>query len=975
MRILLISAMLTVTPMGAMELAIPLKEELNNKLFELVDQGKLSASQIAAFIEQGASVNARRAKDGMTLLHIASNKGNKDLVGALIAKSADCWATSNSGSTPLHLAAGGGYTGIVEILLAQNANVNAVDADGRTPLHKAAVFGHKELVAVLLKEGADVNAMSRGGRTPLYMVVNSIFLHGKEAISQNYQELIAAAEVLLAYGAHVNLSDDKGVTPLDKIIDLFPIYEEHCYKIAKDAIHDAYGMAKNLVMRGACLTRMARVWWPLSHFPDVSSVLISNLFIIPDFDDKVLSDARLRIATALWCLKKCGIRERELRSMILSKESSLVEDMLRVLLLRMVNGIGRNSLAEYMKSTPFEVRTVFVAHMFAYTVKRLKVLMKSSERENRRDRAFLFTSLTSDNLENHVGKVLIDNICERLGFVKIDADVLANYHEDDDWIVTEKDLNQQLFALLQRDCVAASEVAGLLLQGADVHALDHNSTGTLHMAACFGHKEIVELLISRGVEVNVWEGLSWTARNRLASFNPGDSLIEFAYEDERSLENQVLRRTPLHCAAQSGHLEIVQLLLERGAKIDEGAAGAAKEISVETDVGKKFSGDVLARTALQWAAKMGYLNVIDFLIEQGADVNAVNFSHETALGLAALMGHFEICSRLLEKGARVTSELAQAVGLGHKDIVVLLLDHGACVDSELNQAVVRGDTDIVDLLLKHGGTIEKDTLLEAAMSGVPVVVFRMLYDAGNDMILRLWSKDMFMHEKPQLLHVAAITGNDEMIQFLLNEAKVKVESKTESGNTALHCAFVDLRKGSPRRVIINLLLEWGLSPFMQNDLGETVLHVAAKKKNWRNESNLLLKGAVLHKFRENGRPSFGRIFCAMCLFQRLRKQIPKEIGNKILSSIEELRCDLIYGFSIMHQIIKKAGKILGNEERARDVLSRCVHEHLSGFLLIKNKKKEIAYDLLPPHSPVASLVDPKTVHERLPLLLIEWGFE
>ena len=50
-----------------------------------------------------------------------------------------------------------------------------------------------------------------------------------------------------------------------------------------------------------------------------------------------------------------------------------------------------------------------------------------------------------------------------------------------------------------------------LADGADVHAKDKHGWTPLHYAACDGHKEIAELLIAKGADVNDMDALSgWT---------------------------------------------------------------------------------------------------------------------------------------------------------------------------------------------------------------------------------------------------------------------------------------------------------------------------------------------------------------------------------------------------------------------------------------------------------------------------------
>ncbi len=144
-------------------------------------------------------------------------------------------------------------------------------------------------------------------------------------------------------------------------------------------------------------------------------------------------------------------------------------------------------------------------------------------------------------------------------------------------------------------------------------------------------------------------------------------------------------------AVYSGRGEIRELLLARGAKLElpdaaaVGRLGRVKEI-VEKNaaLAKSYSPDGFPVVAL--AAVFGQLDVVRYLAEKGADINAAatNGTGYSALTGAVASGHAAIAKWLLESGANANyrygsgySPLLTAAANGHLEIVKLLITHGA----------------------------------------------------------------------------------------------------------------------------------------------------------------------------------------------------------------------------------------------------------------------------------------------------------
>jgi ankyrin repeat protein len=66
--------------------------------------------------------------------------------------------------------------------------------------------------------------------------------------------------------------------------------------------------------------------------------------------------------------------------------------------------------------------------------------------------------------------------------------------------------------------------------------------------------------------------------------------------------------------------------------------------------------DYYGGTPLHWAAESGHLEVVALLLEKGANVNAQNQHGETPLHRAAWDGHLEVVRLLLAKGTNVEAK-------------------------------------------------------------------------------------------------------------------------------------------------------------------------------------------------------------------------------------------------------------------------------------------------------------------------------
>ncbi|USP76308.1 Arp Ankyrin repeat protein [Curvularia clavata] len=271
------------------------------------------------------------------------------------------------------------------------------------------------------------------------------------------------------------------------------------------------------------------------------------------------------------------------------------------------------------------------------------------------------------------------------------------------------------------------EIIELLLRnGADLNARGEHET-PLIAASLRGHKAIVELLLEKGAEVNASRETNTPLS--AASFGGHKAIVELLLEKGAEVNANKEHNTPLIAASFCGHRAVIELLLDKGA-----------EVNIQ---GGMFG------SALQAATAMGKKSIVEILLEKGAEVNMQGGMYGNALSAASAHGHESIVRLLLEKGAEINvsnslhgNALQSASAHGHESIVRLLLEKGAETNvsdslrgNALQSASAGGHETIVKLLLEKGAKVDArdfahrsalDTALAAGHEGVA----RILRDAG-----------------------------------------------------------------------------------------------------------------------------------------------------------------------------------------------------------------------------------------------------
>lgn len=202
---------------------------------------------------------------------------------------------------------------------------------------------------------------------------------------------------------------------------------------------------------------------------------------------------------------------------------------------------------------------------------------------------------------------------------------------------------------------ADEEIVRMILEyGADVNAQNSYGTTALHRAAERADKEIVRVILEHGADINIQDRNGETALCRAAGFERYETQILLA--DEVDLDDRARNGVFVSYGATDGRSEnVVQTLLEHGA-----------DANIPTKEG---------HTPLLWAAATGRMQIVQLLLDHKADPNAIlryRIFVRQALQAAVIGRHEEVVRLLLEHNANIHVPLIYQSYDGQWKVLTLL---------------------------------------------------------------------------------------------------------------------------------------------------------------------------------------------------------------------------------------------------------------------------------------------------------------
>ena len=273
-----------------------------------------------------------------------------------------------------------------------------------------------------------------------------------------------------------------------------------------------------------------------------------------------------------------------------------------------------------------------------------------------------------------------------------------------------------------------------------------------------------------------------------------------------SFDNLKPKGDSIWSAAAEGNLNSVKKYLAKG--LDINAKGGS-----------------LKSSALLSATLYDQVKMTEFLIQNGADVNAKGDDGGTALHAAAFLGQYEIAKLLIQNGADVdarNNEGETVINGTMADWETTKFIAGMLQLKLDRESVETGRSQIVELLRKNGATAE--------FSDPPDNNFWTMVGVGNlQAVKQHLAKGLDINAKNKdgatALQIATLFGQYEIAELLVQKG-ADVNTKANDGTTALHsAAFLGHYKEA------KLLLENRIDANIRNNDGATAIDIL--NLDWR----------------------------------------------------------------------------------------------------------------------------------------------
>lgn len=364
----------------------------------------------------------------------------------------------------------------------------------------------------------------------------------------------------------------------------------------------------------------------------------------------------------------------------------------------------------------------------------------------------------------------------------------------------------------------------LLKYKADINQTDYDGKSPLHYAAASGELNRVKYFVEHGSNINPKDRDGITPLH-IATVDKNYDIVSYLLSKKADkLSKDMNGVNPFDIAKASGDVDLLKIYgitdadIERDKRFNE--LKKALEIAKDKPAVKEISNNVLKGymnkavitgsgnssiggrfvgenpTPLIVSLYFGYDNISKALVNAGADINkAGGYPYYTPLMAAVSLDNIDMVNYLVERGADVNyrskNDGMSAINCASsKNIAEILLQvkadpnnsYGAECISPLQQAVINNNYDLAEILIKYKADVNyvdcslyKPVIAHAIDTGNPALI-KLLLDNGAGVMTEV-GEDL----KTTVLQYAEQKGNPEIINMIKEKAaKSQPEKKIDN---------------------------------------------------------------------------------------------------------------------------------------------------------------------------------------------------